>query len=78
MSAIIKVEGVKATIDDYKWTSKNEELQDFLNSLLDPNGPSGGDPNPDLHAAQAAVQILGSGASLIDYEKLPYVEGRVY
>ncbi len=78
MSAIIEVEGTKATVDGYKWTSEDEDLQRFLTLQLDPTGPSGADPNPDLHAAQNAVEVLGSGARLLDYEKMPYVKGRVY
>lgn len=76
MAATVEIGGSRAAIMDGVWSSDNKVLLDTLNLLLDPLGPSGADPNPDLHTAQAAVARLGG--ELIDYDKTAYVEGRVY
>ena len=59
MSATIRIGIIEATIDGYKWTSKSESLKDMLNALLDPDGLSGSDPNPDETAAIEAVELIG-------------------
>lgn len=72
----VNIGGDIATIDGYEWQSTNEALQDLLNGMLDPLGPSGADPNPDLTAAQAAIAALGGKVTQAD--KTEYVEGRIY
>jgi len=67
MSAIIEVNGIRATINGYQWTSSNKDLEQTLNLMLDPYGPSGADPNPDATAAQAAIDKLGG--KLIRFDK---------
>lgn len=76
MSAIIEVLGKKYTIKDYKWTGPDKTTVKMLNSFLDPDGPSGSDPNPDATAAQKVVDEMGF--KLLQYDKLDYVPGRVY
>ena len=77
MSVTMSVAGKEAVIDGYVWASDDELLEQFLNSMLDPGGPSGADPNPDLNAAIDAAGKLGG--KVID-RGLPvvFVEGRVY
>ena len=65
-----------ATIDGYEWTSDDKNLAEYLNTMLDPLGPSGADPNPDLTAAQEAVKELGGKVVLFD--EVESVPGRVY
>ena len=62
MSATIKVVGIEATMFDnaYLWFSKNKDLEDFLNGLLNPNGPLPYDINPPLTAAKDMVAKLGA------------------
>ena len=76
MTAIISLLGMKATIQAYEWVAEEERLKSLLNSLLDPFGPSGADPNPDLTAAQEAMHILGG--EVVSYDEIKNVEGRVY
>ena len=76
MSATIQVNGIEATINEYVWTSQKSIVAEYLNSLLDPLGPSGSDPNPDHTAALLAAQRLGG--KVTHYDKLDYVAGRVY
>lgn len=76
MPATIRIGSNEATITDFQWTSSNKSLEALLNAYLDTSGPSGSDPNPDLTAAQAAVNRLGG--QIISYENMPYEEGRVY
>lgn len=59
MTAKIRTIGTEATIDNYKWTSKDKALEGALNAMLSPYGPLGSDPNPDYTAAQEAVKALG-------------------
>lgn len=65
-----------ATIDGYVWRSDDETLQDLLNSMLDPNGPPGGIPDPDWEAAQAAIEQLGG--EIVEHEAVESEAGRVY
>ncbi len=76
MSATIRLLGHEATIDGYRWRSKNRALEAVLNAMLDPAGPSGADPEADIHAAEAAIQKLGG--ELVRFEESEHVEGRVY
>ena len=59
MPVVVEIGGEKAEINDYKWTSEDKVLQGLLNSMIDPIGPSGADPYPDLTAADDAVKRLG-------------------
>lgn len=76
MSATIKVLNKEYTITDYKWSGPNKMVVRMLNSFLDPDGPSGSDPNPDATAARAVVDEMGF--EFLRYDKLKYVPGRVY
>lgn len=76
MTATIKVGQSIARVESYQWASEDSRLLRFLNTLLDPLGPSGSDPNPDYHAALAAVEALGG--EIISYDKTEYEEGVIY
>ena len=76
MSATIKVGAFTATIDGWQWASKSEQLARILNSMLDADGPSGADPAPDYHAAQAAAKALGG--KVVKYGLPEFKNGRVY
>jgi hypothetical protein len=76
MSATIKAGELTATIAGYKWTSENEEFARLLNAQLDPNGPSGADPNPDYTAAMRIAEYLGG--RVIRFDAVPYTDKRVY
>lgn len=76
MSATIEVLNRKYTIDEYKWSGPDKRVVSMLNSFLDPEGPSGSDPNPDATAAQMVVDKMDF--KLLRYDKLDYVPGRVY
>lgn len=72
----VNIAGDIATIDGYEWQSDNESLQELLNAMLHPSGPSGADPYPDLTAAEAAIAKLGGEVTHAD--EVEYVEGRIY
>jgi len=73
----IKIGDVEATIENYEWSSKDKRLEKMLNARLDPDGPSGADPYPDLTAAQEAVDSLGG--EIVKYDKPPdYPEDMVF
>lgn len=76
MSATIKIRDVEATISEYVWSCGNKTLEAVLNGLLSPLGPSGADPDPDLHAAQAAVEALGG--EVVSSDEVDFVKGTVY
>lgn len=49
-------EGSIAVIDGWRWESDNPLWKRTLNAELDPFGPPGDIPYPDLDAAQQAVE----------------------
>lgn len=63
----IELAGVMAIIENYEWASDNKHLQDALNAMLDPLGPSGADPYPDLTAATEAMEKLGG--EVVEYDE---------
>lgn len=60
MAVKIRLGANRAYIQDYHWFSPNKAMESALNSMLDPNGPSGSDPYPDKTAADAVVAQLGA------------------
>lgn len=48
-----------AEIEGGRWTSADKRLEAELNARMDPSGPSGADPDPDLTVARAAAHALG-------------------
>jgi len=76
MIATIELADMAATIDGWNWKGKDKRLVALLNSMLDPDGPSGGDPAPNYHEAQRVAKLLG--AKVVDYELPPYEKGTVY
>lgn len=77
MSATIKIMNENYIITDYKWSGPDKVVVDMLNSFIDPEGPSGADPNPDATAAQNVVDKLAI-AEMVRFDKLDYVPDRVY
>lgn len=72
----VEIAGITATIENYEWKSDNKSLEGALNSMLDPYGPSGSDPYPDLTAATEAMERLGG--EVVEYDE-PKDEGdKVY
>ena len=67
----IKVLGAEAVIDGYVWLSDDEGLQELLQTYIDPLGPSGADPYPDLTAALAMVDLFGGEVVEFDDPPLP-------
>jgi len=76
MTAKIRTIGTEATIDNYKWTSKDKALEGALNAMLSPYGPLGSDPNPDYTAAQEAVKALGG--EVIEFTESEFDPEAVY
>ncbi|RYX80929.1 hypothetical protein EON83_26325 [bacterium] len=50
-----------ATVKDYEWHCDNPKVLDLLNATLEPDGPSGADPDPDYSAAEEAIRFYGHG-----------------
>jgi len=76
MAAKAKIRGVIAIADGYEWQCDDEALKMLLDTLIDPLGPSGADPNPDYTLAKQAVEKFGG--ELLEYDETEYVEGRIY
>lgn len=76
---MVKVDfnGIIATIEDMVWSCDDDQFEDVLNSMIDPLGPSGADPDPNHTAAINAIEILGSG-KVTQRDEVDYVEGRIY
>lgn len=58
MGALITVFNTRATINAYRWYCQDPQLERFLNSFLDPFGPSPSDPNPDLTQARKVTSLF--------------------
>ena len=66
MSVTIQILMSNATIENGIWSSKDKTLKRFLDSLKPLYGHGGADPNPDLTAAQEAVNLTGGEIINID------------
>ena len=76
ISAILLINGFKAVINKYKWTSDNKALADLLNTMLDQFGPPTSDRNPDKTEALKAAALLGG--TVTDVKEFESVPGRIY
>jgi hypothetical protein len=56
----ISLYGVRARVDHGKWSSRLVMIQRMLDTLCDPDGPRGSDPDPDRTLAEAAVRRFGA------------------
>ena len=70
MSVTIEALGIKAIINEYIWKSKDKRFEVMLNSMLDPGGPSGSDPDPDYTTALEAINRFGG--KILAHEPLDY------
>lgn len=55
--------------EDGQWRGKEKPVVDMLNSLLDPDGPAGDDPDPE---ATIAKQVESVGGKILERDELPY------
>lgn len=76
MTATIRILGQEATIAGYRWTGADASLVAMLNAMLDPDGPAGSDPNPDLNAARAAAEAFKG--EVLSYEETPFDPEAIY
>jgi hypothetical protein len=77
MTATITILGDTATIDSYRWSCPANPLTEaMLNARLDPDGPAGSDPNPDLNAARAAAEAFGG--QVISYQETAFDPEAIY
>ena len=69
--------GFTASIDGYKWRTDGPDwFESMLNEFLDPDGPTTSIPDPDHHAAQAAIDQFGG--TITHHDQLERVKGRIY
>lgn len=54
----LDISGTKATLQRGRWTCTHKVIERYLNSLIDPLGPSGADPYPELTIAKEAARRL--------------------
>jgi len=73
----IEKEKLVAVIDGWKWASKSKKLEDYLNAMLDPDGPSGADPQPERTAVDMAIKTLGGGKIIKEDQGPPPPAGAV-
>ena len=76
MAATINIYGLMATADGYEWECRDPVTKALLDTLLDPAGPSGADPNPDYHLALAAIEEFG--AEMVRFDDTEWEPGLVY
>lgn len=76
MYAVIKQGESMAMIWNGEWYSDDEVLLRVLRSMQDPDGPSGGDPQPDVTEAHHVAKILG--AEVVDEEIDKHELGLIY
>lgn len=76
MSAKVRIYGYEASISGLKWTCSNKPLEELLNSMREPLGPSGADPDPDYTAAMRAIEELGG--ELLEHKPLPSEGDLIY
>lgn len=74
MTATINVHGIIATVSDGVWDCREESIRETLMLTMEPI--AGDDPDPDLTAANRAVELLGG--SVTENDPPPYVKDRVY
>lgn len=70
MSATIRIFDEEARLEDWEWHSEDKVLADWLNAHRPTFGPSGADPNPDLHEAMRIVEEYE--AELLTWEPMPF------
>jgi len=76
MNATIELAGMTATIEGWEWTGEDGRFVALLNAMLDPDGPSGGDPAPNTHEARRVAELLGG--KVIAFELPEYDPEAVY
>lgn len=78
MSVVLKMGDVISCMDDdeYWWKSEDPKTEALLNSILDEDGPSGGDPHPAGTAAEEAAERFGG--EVVRSDPPPRVSGRMY
>jgi len=69
MSATIMFTGVEARITDYVWYCDVAEVKMTLDTFLDQNGPSGGDPQPDITVAKAVKAAFPEMTKIVKTEE---------
>ena len=72
----IKTMGNEAIAQNGAWQSKDKLTQAMLRSLIPWHGVSPSDPNPNLTAAQKAIETFGG--EILHADPVEYVEGRIY
>ena len=75
MRATVRVGDLEATLEGWRWDG-HEDLAKILNRYLDPNGPPGWDPAPELHEAQRVAALLN--LEVVDYKVPPFDKGAIY
>jgi hypothetical protein len=59
MSAVVRVHGVDATLEDGVWSCSAAPMLDSFLNMRDPDGHGGSDPNPELTEAKRVVELFG-------------------
>lgn len=76
MAATVKVFGVRATVDGWEWSSDFPALTELLQTMMDPLGPLGSDPNPDETAARYVVEELGG--EVLSFDAVAFDPDAIY
>ena len=59
----------KYVFENGAWRGKEKPVVDMLNSLLDPNGPAGDDPDPEATIAKEVEKV---GGKILERDELVY------
>jgi len=63
--------GTVAVIKGWKWASEDKTFEEALNAMMDPDGPSGSIPQPELWAANQAIKKFGGKIIKEDLPEYP-------
>jgi len=77
MAATVRIRGFVAKItNELIWECSDSVMRKLLNSMVDPDGPSGADPNPPLTVADQVIAVLGG--KIVSFDEEPYDPDVVY
>lgn len=76
MAATIEVMNEIATLENWEWQCADPTVAEILNTELDPQGPSGGDPNPCQ--TEAVLMVSKYGGELLHSDPTISEPNKVY
>jgi hypothetical protein len=57
MGVLVELGGILAAFEEGEWKCDDPSTKAVLDTLVDPEGPSGADPDPDMTMAEKAKRV---------------------